>query len=298
MEQNLNRFLEYLKYEQNASAHTIINYRKDILSFAAFLTANNLEYLTITYKNIRSYLMFLYEKDYARATVARKLSTLRHYYGFLYEAQVLTSNPFNLVSAPKREHKLPNFLYYEDLLTILKTPNVNKTLGERDRLMLELLYGTGIRAQELVNIKIKDIDLEQRTIKVMGKGNKERIVVYGACCQTVLKQYLKGSYQLLTRGLTHGYVLVNSKGNPLTTRGVRYLLAKIIDKTSLDKKVSPHVLRHTFATHLLENGADLLTVQELLGHSSLATTGIYTHVTNEHLRAVYLHSHPRAQKKD
>lgn len=298
MEKNINSFINYLRYERNYSNHTIINYQNDITAFISFLKERKLSFKKLTYPEIRTYLMYLYEQEYSRTTVARKLSALRSFYLFLTREKIITSNPFLLVSTPKKKTKLPHFLYYDDLELMFNVPNLQQPLGQRNRLILELLYGTGIRVQELVNIKLSDFDYEQQTLKIEGKGGKTRIVVYGEYCAHILQGYLKDGYPRLLKGGSHNYLILNNKGEQITTRGIRYIINKIIEKTSIDSKISPHVLRHTFATHLLENGADLLTVQELLGHASLATTGIYTHVTNEHLRAVYLKTHPRARDLD
>ncbi|MDD2490452.1 MAG: tyrosine recombinase XerC [Bacilli bacterium] len=294
MNHYVNLFIDYLTYQKDYSIHTIDNYKKDIIEFNLFLKDYNLKFNNLSYHDIREYLMHLYNQKYARTTVARKLSSLRSYYRFLTSKGIIDNNIFNLVSAPKKETKLPSFLYYDDLEVLLNIPNLNKPLGQRNRLILELLYATGIRVQELVNIKINDIDFNKKTIKIYGKGKKERIVVYGEYCVNILNQYLNDGYPRLLKEKNHQYLIINSKGAQITTRGVSYIINEIIEKTSLKTKISPHVLRHTFATHMLENGADLLTVQELLGHANLSTTGIYTHVTNERLRTVYLKSHPRA----
>jgi integrase/recombinase XerC len=203
-----------------------------------------------------------------------------------------------LVSLPKKEKKLPSFLYYNELDDLFKIPNMNAPLGQRNRLILELLYATGVRVSELVSIKIKDIDMKERIIRITGKGNKMRNVIYGEYCQTVLNVYLDDGYNKLLGKKSSEYLILNSHGSEITGRAIRYIINDIIKHTCLKKHVTPHTLRHTFATHMLESGADLLTVQELLGHESLSTTQIYTHVTNEHLRDVYLKAHPRAHESN
>ena len=200
-----------------------------------------------------------------------------------------------LISNPKLDKKLPNFLYYDELEILLNIPDKENILGLRDSLILELLYSTGVRVSELVNIKMKDINFNEKRILILGKGNKERYVLYGNTLQELLELYLKNSREVLNKNSE--YLILNKNGEKITDRGIRLIINKILKKGELDYHVSPHTLRHTFATHMLENGADLKSVQELLGHSSMSTTQIYTHITNERLRNVYLKTHPRAREK-
>ncbi len=296
MQRHLKQFLKYLLYQKNYSHHTIENYKKDITDFSDFLTQKQMDFKELTYQDIREYLMKLYDHKYSRSSVARKLSSLRSFYSYLAREEVVNDNVFLLVSSPKKEKKLPKFLYHSDLDNLFVIPDINNKLGQRDKLILELLYGTGIRVEELVNIKKTDIDYSNRIINILGKGNKERTVIYGGCCEEILKLYLSSGYPELLKDKKTEYLILNNNGMKITTRGIRFIINNLIDNSSITTNVSPHTLRHTFATHMLENGADLLTVQELLGHASLSTTGIYTHVTNERLREVYLHSHPRARE--
>lgn len=288
-------FLKYLKEERNYSDHTIINYKNDILEFEKYMKTEHIsDWNKVTYNSIRGYLMKLYNENYKASSVSRKLSSLRSFYKFLIGENVVKDNPFVLVSTPKREKSLPKFLYYNDLVQILDSIDQSNSLGVRDRLIFELLYATGIRVSELVNIKLNDINLSERSIKVLGKGDKERIVYYGEYCKEILSKYLSEARNILLGKKQSDYLLINNKNTNLTTRGIRTVVDKVINNTSLKVNVSPHTLRHTFATHLLNEGADLLTVQELLGHVNLSTTSIYTHVSNEQLRNVYLKAHPRS----
>lgn len=289
-------FLSYLKYQKNYSSHTIINYENDILDFMKFLEKEHLKLNTVSYSDIRFYLMDLYNKNYSRNSVSRKLSSLRSFYKYLLRKDYVKENPFLLVSSPKKEQKLPKFLYYQELEKLFDFPDTNLPLGQRNLLILELLYATGMRVSELVNIKLNDIDRFNNIIRVVGKGNKERLVSYGAYCEDILDLYLKDGRNKLLKNNDTDILLLNNNGRPLTDRGVRLILENILKQVSINSHVSPHVLRHTFATHMLNEGADLLTVQELLGHENLSTTQIYTHVTNEKLREVYLKAHPRARK--
>ena len=211
--------------------------------------------------------------------------------------QIIIKNPMKLISNPKLDQTLPKFLYTNELEDLLLIPDQTTPLGARDAVMLELMYATGVRVSELIAIQIRDINFYDRKIKVMGKGSKERYVLYGSRLQSLLKDYLSNIRPVLLKNKNNDFLLLNHLGNPLTTAGVRAILNKIIQKGALKYHISPHVLRHTFATHMLNEGADLKSVQELLGHENLSTTQIYTHVSNEHLRQVYLHAHPRAGKK-
>lgn len=297
MDKKLEKFLNYLNYQKNYSEHTIINYKNDIEEFILFINKENIKNLIkVTYSDIRFYLMDLYNRKYSRNSVSRKLSSLRSFYKYLLSEGDISDNPFSLVSSPKKETLLPKFLYYEELDKLFKTPDTNKSLGQRDLLILEILYATGIRVSELVNIKINDIDFYNKTIDIIGKGNKERYVSFGEYCEDILNKYLKDGRLKLLKDNKNDYLLLNNNGKGLTDRGVRLIIDNLINKASLDTNVTPHMIRHTFATHMLNEGADLLTVQELLGHANLSTTQVYTHVTDEHLRSVYLNCHPRAKK--
>ena len=287
-------FLEYLKYQKNYSEHTIISYGKDIDEYLEFLDENHIDLYKITYDEIRKYLISLNDKDDINSTISRKISALRGLYKYLENNSKISTNPFKLINLPKKDKKLPRFFYYNELEELFNTPKLNTPLGQRDRLILEMLYATGVRVSELVNIKISDIG--DHTIKILGKGNKERIVRFGDYCDEILTMYLKDGHYKLSQSSNNDYLFLNNKGEQLTDRGVRYLLDKIISKTTIEKKISPHMLRHSFATHLLNEGCDILTVQELLGHESLSATAIYTHITNDRLKEVYFKTHPRAKK--
>ncbi len=292
---DLDDYLEYLVVQKDYSDHTISSYKEDLDEYLLYLEDKGINYLKVDYEDIRIYLMYLKDKHNINSTISRKISSLRGFYKHLIRNDKVKSNPFKLVNLPKKEKKLPRFFYYNELEELFKVPKLNTPLGQRDRLILEILYATGVRVSELVNIKVSDIS--GKSIKILGKGNKERIVRFGDYAKESLEMYLKdGYYRLNIHNLD--YLFLNSNGEQLTTRGVRYLLDKIISKTSIDKKISPHMIRHSFATHLLNEGCDIITVQELLGHESLSATAIYTHVTNDRLKEVYYRCHPRAKEKD
>lgn len=288
----LEEYLKYLEYQKNYSKHTIESYEQDIIEYLEYIEENKIRLLKINYDEIKMYLKYLSDKKDINSTISRKISALRGFYKFLQNNNKIENNPFSLINLPKKEKKLPRFFFYNELEELFNTPKLNTPLGQRDRLILEMLYATGVRVSELVNIKLSDIT--DRTIKILGKGNKERIVRFGDYCEEILKMYLNdGHYRLNS---SSEYLFLNNNGGKLTDRGVRYLLDKIIEKTTIEKKISPHMLRHSFATHLLNEGCDILTVQELLGHESLTATSIYTHVTNDRLKDVYFKTHPRAKK--
>ena len=289
----LSEYLEYLKYQKNYSDETIHSYSIDIEEFLDYINSECINICEVGYDVVKAWLIHLDEKKNKSTTVSRKISSLRGFYKYLVNNKVMNSNPFSLVSLPKKERHLPRFFYYNELEEMFQVPKLNTALGQRDRLLLEMLYATGVRVSELVNIKVSDINGEE--IKVLGKGNKERIVEFGDYAESILELYLNEGYKSLNVKKSE-YLFLNNRGGKLTTRGVRYILDNIINKTTIDKKISPHMLRHTFATHLLNEGCDLLTVQELLGHESLTATSIYTHITNDRLKEVYFKCHPRAKK--
>ena len=295
MQKEINEFLKYIKIEKNYSENTINNYKKDLKEYEKYLKEKNVNIKNTNYKLVRNYLTYMFDKNYSKKTISRNISTLRSFYKYLLEEKIIKSNPMILISNPKLDKKLPNFLYYDELEILLNIPNKETVLGLRDSLILELLYSTGIRVSELINIKIENIDFDDKRILILGKGNKERYVLYGDTLKELLKMYLNNSRPALNKNSE--YLILNKNGTKITDRGIRLIISKILKKGELDYHVSPHTLRHTFATHMLENGADLKSVQELLGHSSISTTQIYTHITNERLRTVYLNTHPRAKEK-
>ena len=291
-------FLDYLEYQKNYSKHTILNYKEDIIEYLNYLDSEGLNYKKIEYSDIRFYLMYLKDtKKDINSSIDRKLSALRSFYKYMANEGIVSSNVFSLVSGPKKDKKLPRYFEYNELEELFKVPNTSTALGKRDLLILEMLYATGVRVSELVNIKVSDIDLGRRNIIILGKGNKERFVTYGEYCEDALKDYLSNGRSFLC-GLDNDYLFLNNNGGQLTERGVRYILDRIIKDTSINKKISPHMIRHSFATHLLNNGCDLLTVQKLLGHESIKATQVYTHVSTDRLKDVYYSSFPRAKIND
>ena len=286
----VSEFLNYIR-NKNYSLNTIISYINDLYYFHEFV---KMDFDKVKYDDIRDYLEYLNLKKEKSTSVSRKISSLKSFYKFLYKNDYMDKKDYPLVKVtyPKKEKKLPKFLYYNDLLEIINESSKDKD-GIRDRLIIEMLYATGVRVSELINIKLSDIDFNNKRIIVCGKGNKERIVYYGDYAEEVLNKYLKTHVRK-----NNNYLFLNSKGEQITDGGIRYIIDNIMKKLSIKTHVTPHVLRHTFATDMLNNGCDIKVVQELLGHSSLKATEIYTHVTNEHLKEVYYKCFPRRDKDE
>ena len=282
----IDKYLEYLKVERKYSNKTILSYKDDLIEYNEFLGNNFTNILNIDMNIVNNYMKYLYDRKITKSSISRKLSSIRGLYNYLVREDIIKENHFNKIQNPKRELYLPKFLKDEELDKIFSVCNSNNPTEERDTLIIELLYATGVRVSELVNIKIKDINRKEKLIKVLGKGNKERMVIYNNHTKKALDTYLKDGYNYFNKKSSE-YLILNKNGNKLSERYIREIINKKVSQASLDIKISPHTLRHTFATDILENGADLMTVKELLGHESLNTTSIYTHITNEQIKKTY-----------
>ena len=282
-------FSNYLEKELNYSAKTINSYMIDLKQYLEYFSNKKINYLKIDRLEARDYLRYLDNLGLKSRSIARKLSTIRSFYNYLVQEQVIETNIFKSLSNPKIEKKLPNFLNYKEIDEMLNIIDISNFEGLRNRLIIEIFYATGIRVSELCAIQIKDIDLNSFQIRIKGKGNKERIVFFGEYALEYLKKYLKEKEKINDSK----YLFVSLKKDQLTVYDIEVIVKKIVDKIALKHHVTPHTLRHTFATHLLSSGADIKSVQELLGHASLNTTGIYTHVTSERLKQEYLAKFPR-----
>ena len=321
----IQKFLDYLKYERRFSEHTAKCYGADLTQFCEFLSTSEggqtedeaisfdhhegtatavatkvdlrIDQLLLSAgtDSVRSYLAFLNEKQYSRATIARKLATLRSFYKFLVKRNHVSTNPVTAVRTPKQDKKLPRFLEYEEVKRLLETPPMNTWLGARDRAIMETLYSTGIRVSELVALNMDDIDFLGEVIHVRGKGKKERISPISSSVLQVIQHYMefRNKRAQSNTNFDPKVLFVNKHGRRLSTRSVRRKMDKYLKMAGLDPSISPHTLRHSFATHMLNNGADLRSVQELLGHQSLSTTQVYTHLTTRGLKEVYDKAHPR-----
>jgi tyrosine recombinase XerC len=289
MEKYIEKFIRYLEIEKNYSQHTILNYRLDLQDFKKFLGEVGLE--KIDYLTLRKYLAVLKEKNLGTRTIGRRLSALRSFFKFLTRESLLKTNPILILSSPKLQKHLPAFMTEEETVKLIESAfakNERDELGLRNRAILETFYSTGMRISELVGLDIRDIDFIGGIVKVLGKGRKERIVPIGDTAVAAIRKYLA------KRKKQDDVLFLNKNGSRITTRGVRGAVRKYIKLAGIKQGVSPHTLRHSFATHLLNRGADLRTVQELLGHANLSTTQIYTHLTTEKLKSVYDKAHPRA----
>jgi integrase/recombinase XerC len=294
MDSELKKFLSYLKHEKNASPHTIASYNRDLLQLKVYLKQKKLSLKQVDNIIIRGFLATLYEKKDKKSTIARKLAAVRTFFQFCIKKRWLDDNPAKVVATPKQDKDVPTFLSEDEMADFLDLPRSDKPLDLRDNAVLELLYATGIRVSELVGIDLEDINFSDRLIRVRGKGKKERIVPFGQIAEKKLYSYLK------SRSLIHGgdinekSLFLNYRGGRISTRSVERIVDKYIRRSAMRRKISPHSLRHSFASHLLSRGADLRVIQEFLGHESLATTQKYTHLDLKQLLEVYRKSHPRS----
>lgn len=291
----IDKYLEYLKVVKKYSDLTIKSYLDDLIEYNEFLGDNFINILEVDYNTVKLYLKYLYDKKINKNSISRKLSSVRGLYNYLLREEQVRTNYFNKVSNPKKELYLPKFLKNNELDKMFEVCKEDTPINQRNTLIIELLYASGIRVSELVNIKLSDIDKNEKSIKILGKGSKERMVLYNNHTKTAMDTYLNDGYNYFNKK-SSGYLILNKDGNKLSERYVRKVIDDLVRKAGLDMKISPHTMRHTFATDMLQEGADLVTVKELLGHESLNTTSIYTHVTNEQIKKVYNMAHPRAKK--
>ena len=282
---NAYEFLDYLKFEKGFSDYTVKSYETDLKEFYDFALDKD-----INIELVREYLRKLYEDKYSNRSISRKVSSLKSYFKYLESEGIIKDNFMRLISNPKIEKTLPNYLNYDDLEKLLNFPDRSNKYGLRDALILEMLYSSGVRVSELANMRLSDIDFNERKILIFGKGSKERYVYYGSKCADLLDKYLKIDHR------DSPYLLIGKRKEKLNEREIRAIVTDTAKKAGISVHVTPHTLRHTYATHMLNEGADLKSVGDLLGHESLSTTQIYTHVSNERLRQVYLSAHPRAHK--
>jgi tyrosine recombinase XerC len=297
------RYINYLEAEKNASPYTVRNYTTDLLGsknikgFFTFIYEKGVKTLDGADRHLmRAYMAYLLDQGIVKASIARRLSAIRSFYRYLVREEILAVNPVQETSSPKLDKRLPELLTPDEISRLLAAPDPSTPRGQRDRAFLELLYASGLRVSELSGLSVRQIDMGAREIRVIGKGQKERIVLMGEPAAVALATYLNDGRLRLVVGRRNDAVFVNYKGGRLTERSVQAILSRYARKVGIDSNVHPHVLRHTFATHMLDGGADLRVVQELLGHSSLSTTQIYTHVSKAQAKKVYLAAHPMAKE--
>ncbi|SIS37680.1 tyrosine recombinase XerC [Salimicrobium flavidum] len=295
----LRQYKEYLQIEKNASPHTVHMYIRDLEEFQEFLLKEVVSTIDdIDMGVVRLYLSQLYDNGLSRRTVSRKLSSLRGFFRFIEREEGIEKSPMMDVRLPKENHYIPQFFYEEEMEELFKSADTSTPLGQRNLAILELLYGTGIRVSECANLELERIDFSLSTILVTGKGRKERYIPFGEFAKSALENYIENGRKELSAksGSASSKVFLNNRGNSITPRGIRVVLDKLVTNASMTVDIHPHKMRHSFATHLLNEGADLRSVQELLGHEHLSSTQIYTHVSKDRLKDVYENSHPRARK--
>lgn len=295
--QDLEDFKSYIIAEKNFSANTAKAYVSDILSFLVWIGDESCE--EITFPKIRDYMHFIQKFNYKKTTISRKIASLRTFYKYLYRERKVDSNPAMNLNNPKRPKSLPKFLTPEEIEQILNNIKIETPSGYRNRTILELLWATGMRVSELSGLNFGDLNLKENEIRVFGKGAKERIILVSDRAKTFLERYIENARDLIPKGYEvnndeNSPVFINNTGYRLQTKTIRNVINDVVEKIHLPKHVTPHVFRHSFATHLIENGADLRVVQELLGHASISNTQIYTHLSTQHLKEVYDETHPRA----
>ncbi len=296
--QDLEDFKSYILVEKNFSKHTAKAYCSDVLSFLIWIDDESCE--NVNFSKVRDYLRFIQKFNYKKTTIARKIASIRTFYKFLYRERKVDSNPAMNLTSPKRPKSLPKFLTPDEIEKILNNVKIDTPSGFRNRAILELLWATGMRVSELSGLNFGDLNLENNEIRVFGKGSKERIILVTDRAKTYLERYIDSARMLIPKGYRiedpteNSPVFINNTGYRLQTKTIRNVINEIVEKIELPKKVTPHVFRHSFATHLIENGADLRVVQELLGHASISNTQIYTHVSMQHMKEVYNETHPRA----
>lgn len=294
----VNEYLDYLKYQKNYSELTIESYHREIQQFVDFLLREGIDsFDKVEYSFLRGYLMQLHNLGLSASTINHKLTSLRSFYRFLQKEEYVSDNPFLLIESLKMPQKNPDFLYVDEMIELLDSIETNTALGRRNKAMLELMYASGLRCSEVVSLTLKQIDFQNHILLIHGKGNKDRYVPFHEYASDWLQSYILEDRPVLmaVQNQEHNFVFVNKNGGKMTNRGVENVIDRIVQKYDPTKKIHPHTFRHSFATHLLERGVDLRTVQELLGHENLSTTQVYTHITNQYLKDVYDESHPRNQ---
>ena len=292
MNKRVEDFLNFLATEKGASEHTTKNYGIDLREFMKFIAEKELK--DLTYLDIRSFLAFLKAREYSKSSISRKLACLRSFFKYLVRENILTQNPAAGIATPKKEKRLPSLMNPDEITKLLDAPAKNSWEEKRDKAILEMLYSSGLRVSELAGLNHDDLDFFGGLVRVRGKGKKERIVPVGQTALNSLRAYWDMKAPREIANVIKKPLFISRIGSRLTDRSIRRMILKYVKRTGLGKEISPHTFRHSFATHMLDRGADLRSVQELLGHANLSTTQIYTHVTTQRLKDAYMAAHPRA----
>ncbi len=290
----VDEYMKYLKFQKGYSSLTIESYYREISEFIDYLKEESIDSLIkVEYYMLRGYLMKLHQKKLATSSINHKLSSLRNFYKYLVKKKYVKNNPFALIESVKTPKRNPDFLYLEEMEGLLDSIDTSNDLGVRNKALLEFMYATGVRCSEVVNLTLSQIDFSSQIVLIHGKGDKDRYIPFHDYAKEWLEKYITEVRSELTVHKDHQYVFVNNRGNQMTNRGVEDILNRLAYQYNATLKIHPHTIRHSFATHLLDGGVDLRTVEQLLGHSSLSTTQVYTHITKEKLKAVYHKAHPR-----
>ena len=299
MDEHLNKFITYLIAEKNASPYTIKNYRNEIGQFLGFMKEQGIDsWDGVDRYILRRYLAWLQAQGYVKASITRRISELRSFCRYLMREGILDKNPIRAISAPKVPKRLPNYLDVHEVEALLAAPDAMAPQGQRDRAIIEVLYASGLRVSELVSLNLRNVDVRHGQLRVWGKGAKERVALLGEpACRAIRRYIREGRQELIKENIETNALFLNRLGSRLSTRSVNNILDKYAKLAGLERRVTPHLMRHTFATHLLDGGADLRTVQELLGHADLSSTQIYTHVSQARAKEVYRKAHPRANDR-
>lgn len=292
----VNEYLDYLKFQKNYSSLTIESYQRDIDEFVVYFIKEGIEaFDEIKYQFLRGYLIYLHENELSPVTINHKLTSLRSFYRYLQKEEYVKDNPFLMVKSLKTQQKNPDVLFIDEMIELLDSIDVTTPLGRRNKAMLELMYASGLRCSEVVSLTIKQVDFKAQILLIHGKGNKDRYVPFHDYVAELLYDYIENDRKelMLVQRHEHDFVFVNKNGAKMTNRGIENIVNRVTQNYDPTKKIHPHTFRHSFATHLLQNGVDLRTVQELLGHENLSTTQVYTHITQQYLKDIYDETHPR-----
>ena len=293
-EKHIDEFIAFIRLEKGLSGNTIESYGRDLSKLANFAHEKSISILNISYPQLLEFSSWLYDKGLSINSISRAISSVRQFYRYLYNQKVIALDPTSEMEVPKRRKPLPKFLTEQEVELLVNNPNCEKVDGVRDKAMLELMYATGLRVSELINLKVQDVNMADAFVICLGKGQKERLVPFGSKAQDALQQYLSHGRTLLLKNQQYEYLFLNARGKKMTRQGFWKILKGYAKKINLSTRLSPHVLRHSFATHLLEHGADLRAVQVMLGHSDISTTEIYTHISRARIQELYKKHHPHS----